>query len=114
MKFEPPGLLASCNTATKLKAGLVLDTDLQPGNAVGDFRLALQASRKPWAACECCSIASIMNPVSQQSRLVLVQAQGRAELSSKAGINLEQCLTFEILPILVLSHLQIYFFFPPK
>lgn len=38
-----------------------------------------------------------MNPVIQQSRLVLVHAQGAAELGSKAGMNLEQCLSFEIL-----------------
>lgn len=70
----------------------------------------MQASRKPEAACECSSIASngIMNPVIQQSRLVLVHTQDRAELGSKAGINLEQCLSFEILTILVLSNLQFF------
>lgn len=57
----------------------------QPGNVVGDFRLALQASRKPQAACECSSRASsgIMNPVIQQSRLLLVHTQGRAEWVQK-------------------------------
>lgn len=104
-------LLASCCTATKPKSGLALVTDLQPGNAVGDFRLALQASRKPRAACECCSIASsgIMNPVIWHSGLVLVHTQGRPELRSKAAINSEQCLSSEILTILVLSDLQIFF-----
>lgn len=49
-----------------------------------------------------------MNPVIQQSRLVLVHRQGRAELGSKADINLEQCLSIEILTILVLSNLQVF------
>lgn len=50
-----------------------------------------------------------MNPVIQQSCLVLVHAQGTAELRSKAGINLEQCTSFEILTVLVLSDLQFFF-----
>lgn len=50
-----------------------------------------------------------MNPVIQQSRLVLVHTQGAAELGSKAGMNLEQCLSFEILTVPVLSDLQFFF-----